>query len=545
MAGSEHEAAPETLPAAEARGARGLSLFWLVPLVAALVAGWLGWQAWSARGPEITIVFAHAEGLEPGRTAIRFKAVEVGKVGEVRIAPDLASVEVHARIARDFAPHLTTGTRFWAVRPRIGASGVSGLGTLVSGVYIEVDPAPGEAATRFTALDAPPIVTSDAPGRAFVLRAARLYNLQPGTPITFKDIEVGEVLGYELADDGERIAVHVFVREPHAALVHENSRFWVASGLDLSIGSDGIDVRTSSLQEMVLGGIRFDTPPGEDAPAAAAGHPFELHESFAAVAESGYTEQVRYVLYFDESVRGLAPGAPVEFRGIKLGEVTEVGLEYSRQGLNPAIPVVVTLHARRLGDGPGDIEDAAAMVTDLIAKGLRARLQTGNLLTGQLYVEFALLPDAPARYVTGRRHLPQIPTLPTEFGEFKNNVNGLLAELRAFPLSTVGERAVGALTAIERLVDDPATAGVLRAAGSSFTAVEDAARAFEASIGPLREDLRGALAGLGEGSPLYVRMHETLRQLEAMARAVRELGDTLEREPQSVIWGKEPGDEGE
>ncbi len=530
----------DQLPLATARAPRTVSLFWLIPLVAAAVGGWLAWQAYSTRGPEITIVFTRGEGIEAGKTAVRYKDVEVGRVTAMHIAPDLKTIEVRARIGLDFAPHLTENTRFWVVRPRVGAQGVSGLSTLVSGAYIEVDPAAGAPAAHFTALETPPIVTSDAPGRSFVLRAAELGNVQPGSPLTFKDIEVGEVLGYELAADGADVFIHVFVREPHTALVREDSRFWLASGVRVSLGATGLDLRTASLQEVLLGGIKFDAPNGAESAQAPEGAVFALFESVDAVADAGYTEQVRYLLYFDESVRGLARGAPVEFRGIKLGEVASVGLEVERAELNPRIPVVVRLQPQRLGAAskaePAEVE---AIIAGLVARGLRARLQTANLLTGQLYVDLTLDPDSPADLVPSARKLPQIPTLPTELGEFKDNVNALIAELRRFPLDRIGAKAVAALDGVARLTADPAIARALDSASDSFAAVGAAARGFEQQLAPLRADIAGALGTFDEHSPLYQRLHETLRQIDHAARALRQLGETLERRPEAVIWGKE------
>ncbi len=500
------DAATAALPEAEIRTARAVSLFWLIPLLAAAIAGWLAWEAYSTRGPEITIVFKRGEGIEAGKTTIRYKAVEIGQVLNVGIAPDLKSIQVRARINLDFADHLTDQTRFWVVRPRVGASGISGLSTLVSGAFIEVDPAPGTPASRFTALEAPPIVPSDAPGRSYVLRARELGNVQPGSVLTFKDIEAGEVLGYELSDDGNEVKIHIFVREPYTLLVRENTRFWLASGLDLSVGADGLKFRTPSLQEVLLGGIKFDAPLGVDTPPAEPGAEFELFSDVEAIAEAGFTEQVRFVMYFDESIRGLSPGAPVEFRGIKLGEVSEIGLEIEQAAIKPQIPVVVNLHPQRLGHIAGtDSEEAGSIISSLIDRGLRARLQTGSLLTGQLYIDFALEPDTKAVFITGKRSLPQIPTLPTEFGEFKNNANALLAEFRRFPLAAIGERAVGALGAVEKRFDDPDIGRAVRAATASFESFERLAGEIETSFEPLRADLAAALATLREGSPTVLQ----------------------------------------
>ncbi|MEQ8234340.1 MAG: MlaD family protein [Gammaproteobacteria bacterium] len=542
MSDARHE---DEIPLAELAPPRSLSLFWVIPLVAALIGAWLGWQAWSTRGTEVSIRFARGDGIEAGRTSVRYKAVEVGKVAAVRITPDLRAIEVTARINPDFEDHLTGQTRFWVVRPRIGTSGVSGLNTLVSGAYIEVDPAPGKPARKFTGLEEPPLVTSDKPGREFVLEARELGSLQTGSPLTYKGVEVGETLGHELDAATDRVLVHVFVREPYAALVRESTRFWLASGIDVAVGAEGLDVSMPSLQQLVLGGIEFGTPRGKKrAPPAAAGASFELFKSRAAVAEAGFTERVRYVLYFDESVRGLAAGAPVEFRGIKLGEVTEIGHELEARGRELFIPVEITLHPQRLEALAGAHGgDARALLDDLVERGLRARLQSGNLLTGTLYVDLTVAPDSEAVFVTGSRELPQLPTLPTEFGEFKGNVSALLDKLRRFPLEDIGVRAARALGELEALLAQMREAGVPARASASLAAVEAAATRVGDVIEPLGEQLGATLGTLESGSPLQLRLHETLRQLDAMARSLRQLGDAIERQPESVIWGREDDDE--
>lgn len=528
---------------ATVRRERSVSLFWLFPLVAALVAAWLAWQAYTTRGTEITIQFNRGEGLAAGTTVIRYKAVEVGQVEQVSIARDLRSIEVKARINLDFSPHLSTNTRFWIVRPRIGARGISGLGTLVSGAYIEVDPAPGPAANRFVGLEVPPIIASDAPGASYVLKAAGIGGVNPGSSVYFKDVEVGEVLGYELAADGAEVSIHVFVRDPYTQFVRENSRFWLSHGFGFSLSADGLEVKTGSLQEVLLGGINFDSPAGPDTAAAASGSTFALFPDFDSIAEAGITNSVRYIMYFDESVRGLRVGAPVEYRGIKLGEVAEIGLEIQGARLNPYIPVVVGLQPQRLGAHSSERQaEAATAIESLIKNGLKASLETGNLLTGQLFIELLLNENAPAKFVAGKRDLPQIPTLPTEFGEFRKNVTALLAELREFPLGEIGDRMSTALAAVERTVSDPEIARTITAAKSSFESFENLNTAFEKEILPIGDSLRASLAGLKPTAPIYSRIEATLHQIELAARAFRQLSETIERNPESAVWGKPDND---
>ena len=256
MSGQEADAVPE----AEVRTSRGISIVWLVPLVAAVIGIWLAYTTLQERGPTITITFDDAEGLEAGKTKIKFKDVEVGTVESVRISEDLKHIVVTAEMVKDAEAYLTEGTRFWVVSPRLGAGGVSGLGTLLSGVYIGVDPKPGAAATSFVGLTEPPLITSDTPGRQYMLRATTRGSIARGSSVYFRGIEVGQVVDYALADDNQSLDIQVFVQAPHDQLVQNDSRFWNASGFRVAMSASGVQVETESVQALLAGGIAFDTP---------------------------------------------------------------------------------------------------------------------------------------------------------------------------------------------------------------------------------------------------------------------------------------------
>jgi paraquat-inducible protein B len=259
------------MPEAEVRTTkRRLSIVWMVPLVAVAIGGWLVFKAISEKGPTITITFKSAEGLEAGKTKIKYKDVELGKVGSIALSDDLSQVIVKAELVKQAGNFLSQNTRFWVVRARVAAGGISGLGTLFSGAYIGLDPGkPGTPATHFQGLETPPVVTTDLPGSHFVLRASSLGSLNVGVPVYFRRIEVGRVVSYQLDEDGQAVTVKVFVHDPHHELVRKNTRFWNASGLDIAISAEGIRVDTESFVTLMIGGIAFDTPvnmePGEPA----------------------------------------------------------------------------------------------------------------------------------------------------------------------------------------------------------------------------------------------------------------------------------------
>ncbi|MGI9451265.1 MAG: intermembrane transport protein PqiB [Geminicoccaceae bacterium] len=332
------------LPTADEKQRRGLSIVWLIPLVAGAIAIWLAYTTLAEKGPTVTLSFKTAEGLEAGKTKVKYKDVEVGQVNEVRLADDLSHIVVTAEMVKGAEPYMNDGTRFWIVRPRIGAGGISGLSTLVSGAYVEVDPGEGEARKAFVGLEEPPLVSSEVAGREFVLRADTLGSVSRGSPIQYRGLEVGEILGHELDADGQGVTLHAFVEAPYDRLVTEQTRFWNISGIDFDMTADGVSLSTGSLQSLLIGGVAFDTPLTTTAsPAADAGREFALYDSLKSITESAFTQTVPYLVHFDGSVRGLHIDAPVEFRGMKVGRVADVRLVYDTTNDSLAIPVVIEI----------------------------------------------------------------------------------------------------------------------------------------------------------------------------------------------------------
>ena len=434
----EHPSALERdeLPEVEVKKRRGISLVWLIPLVAGAIAIWLAYTTLQEKGPKITVMFDNAEGLEAGKTQVKFRNVEVGLVDEVALSEDLSHIVVTANLDKTMEPHMKEGTRFWIVRPRVGFGGVSGLGTLLSGAYVEFDPGEGQPAHDFVGLAEPPPITSQVPGTQFVLSTDRLGSIGRGAPVYYRSIPVGQVLGYELAEDKQNLVVKVFVNAPNDQLVRPSSRFWNASGVNVSLGADGVDVAMESLEALLAGGIAFDTPdiekPGE---VAAADTIFPLFASLHAVTEAGFTQRIPYLVEFDGSVRGLQAGAPVEFRGIRVGSVTDVRLEIDPARDTVRIPVTLEIEPQRFGveRGKEDVQPYAIM-TGLVERGLRAQLKSGNLLTGELLVDLDFHPDSPPARLDRSGTYPEIPTVPAELEALEASVTAVLNKLAALPL---------------------------------------------------------------------------------------------------------------
>jgi paraquat-inducible protein B len=522
----------EDVPNPVVKKKRQFSIVWLIPLVAALIGAWLAYKTISEKGPTITLTFENAEGLEAGKTKIKYKDVEIGQVESIRLSKDLSHVVLTANLVKDAEQYLSENTRFWVTRARVTASQITGIGTIFSGAYIGIDPGkPGKPARAFKGLETPPVIATGAPGRYYILRAERLGSLDIGVPVYFRQIKVGQVVAYDLAKDGQAVNAKIFVNAPHHDLVRENTRFWNAGGIDVSLSASGLQVNTESMVSVLLGGVAFETPlnlePGE---IAKDGHLFRLYDNREQIYQKTYLEKRHFVLFFNESVRGLAPGAPVEFRGIKMGQVVDVSLQFAGEKMAFQIPVLIEVEPERITivgkkPTPGD-----QLLEKFIERGLRAQLKTGNLITGQLFVELDFYPNAPRREITYAGRYPVIPTVPTPLEAASETLAKFLDRLDKLPLEqTVTElrQGVKALnetiavtqTLVSRLGGEvaPQAKATLEQAEKTLASIER----LTSSDAPANQDLRQAL-----------------REFAEAARSIRILTDYLERNPDSIIFGK-------
>ncbi|MEO5362262.1 MAG: MlaD family protein [Magnetococcus sp. DMHC-8] len=555
----------EALPMALAQPARGMPLIWLLPLLALSIGVWLAYKTLIETGPDIQIHFKTAEGVVAGKTRVTYKAVEVGQVEAVRLKEDLSGVLVAVRMQRAAEPYLREESKFWVVRPRMSLRGVSGLDTLVSGAHIEIEPGPGPSAREFKGLEVPPVVRMDAPGGKYILQTESLGSLDTGSPLYYRDIPAGEVLGYTLAPNKKSVYIHLFVRAPYHELVQENTRFWRISGVDLSISAEGIKVKADSLQSLLAGGVAFDTPDTlRDAAVVQNNHTFWLYNDQTAISEQAYTKRIIFVLYFNESVRGLSVGAPVEFRGIKVGKVTEIGMEYDAQNTTFRIPVLVQIEPERVDalsveHGGGEEADEAAydLMEALVQRGLRAQLQTSSYLTGQRFVELDIHPEVPLRRSGEPGKFPEMPTMSGSIGEITGSISQLLKTLQSMPLSEMAEELRGTLKGANRTVNAPelletvrALKGVTVQLGILLTQlngqpvslgeqVSGTTEAAQKALAQTERTLAGVEGMINPNAPLHYQMLEVTRELSATARAIRSFLEMMETKPESLLFGKE------
>jgi paraquat-inducible protein B len=563
-AGNTQDTAPPAFKAAPEpvlRRRSGPSLVWLIPLLTALIGGWLIYKTFSEKGPALTISFRHAEGIEVGKTRIKYKNLDIGVVEGLRFSEDFARVVVLARLNKEAAPFLKRGTRFWVVKPSLGVRGVSGLSTLISGAYIELEPGQGAVENHFVGLEVPPVVAADEAGRRIELVTTRLGSIDRGSPLYYQGILAGEVLGYEMANDYRSVLVHAFVKEPFDRLLRSSTRFWHASGVDVSIGADGLRVQTESLQAMLFGGIAFDTPDAQDgATENTDGLVFTLYDDKRSIQEHAYTSKAKFVLYFDESVRGLAVGAPVEFKGIKIGAVTGIRLEYEPKSGTFLIPVVIEIEPERVFErapGHGEGLRAAPQMTfqALVKRGLRARLQAGNLLTGQLFIELDMHPKSKIRQAQAAGPYPELPTIPGSIGQMTVSLESIITKLDRIDLEGIGADLKGTLAGTSKLANQPEMQRSVADLSASLASLRSILRKVDEHAEPIAANLDKALVSaretltlldgvLAPDSPLHDRSSRLAEDVSEAARSIRALVDMLQRDPQSVLFGKKVPPEG-
>jgi paraquat-inducible protein B len=529
-----HAASPKPMPRVARRPKRSLAWVWFIPFAALLIGLSIVWRNISQQGPKITISFQSATGIENGKTQIKYRDVVIGLVSSVRLNSTQDGVIVEASLTKDGEAFAHAGSRFWVVRPRIGFGGVSGLTTLLSGSYIETDFHGSERSSvvqkEFVGLEQPPPIASNRPGSLFVLRAQGLGSLAPGAPIFYRRIQVGLVTGYSLNDAGQYVDLNVFVDAPYDKFVDASTRFWNESGVDLTIGPNGMHLQTESLVSLIAGGISFATF-GKPKALADATQPFKLYASYNAAAIVPQGVAVPILMRFDHSVRGLSVGAPVTFFGVDLGVVDLVELDFDIVTRRFFTKVNATLYPERLGTVYLELklssqtpEDLALSLSEMVSKGLRAQLRSSSILTGQLYVNLADVPNLPMINVEQATLPFNMPTIPSDdLGSMQAQIGNIIAKIDKIPFEKIAADLDEMVIEIKRLsanLDKSVTPKL----ASALSQIESTVKNFNALIAP--------------GSPLTSNTEAVLEDLRNSLKSLRSLTESLQANPDSIIRGR-------
>jgi paraquat-inducible protein B len=528
-------AGPQDLPEPVVQKRRStVSLIWIVPLIAAIVGASLLVHGYLSKGPSITVTFLTAEGLEANKTQVKYKNVVIGKVSAIRLNDDRSQVKVHIDLEKNASSFATRDTKFWVVKPRIGLGGVSGFDTLLSGAFIGADTGSSEdEQTEFKGLETPPPVLHGQPGKRFTLHSDDLGSLDIGSPVYYRRIQVGRIVSYKLDDDGKGVHLQLFVDAPNDRYVTKDTRFWNASGVDVSLGADGLKLNTQSLATVVSGGVAFQMPGGpHDATPAEENADYALFND-QATAMAPPDGEPRYIrMRFEHSLRGLNVDAPVEFLGIRVGKVVSVNLDYDAEKQNFPVIVGALVYPERLGQAHQKLMAAAAaqgdtdwsqMLGRLVDHGLRAQARSGNLLTGQLYIAIDFDPKAPKVAFDPAARPLMLPTTAGNFDKLQEQISSIVDKVQKIPFDTIGknlDETLKNLSSTLKQVND--------------TVAPEVTKTLQSAQGTL-----GAVNGaVSEDSPLQQNLGQTLQELQRAARSLRVFTDYLGRHPESLIRGK-------
>ncbi|MGL5243053.1 MAG: intermembrane transport protein PqiB [Kluyvera ascorbata] len=524
---------------AKVQKVKNWSPVWIFPIVTALIGAWILFYHYSHQGPEVTLITTNAEGIEGGKTTIKSRSVDVGVVESTTLTDDLTHVEIKARLNSGMEKLLHKDSVFWVVKPQVGREGISGLGTLLSGAYIELQPGTnGSTQDQYQLLDAPPLAPPDAKGIRVLLDSKKAGQLNPGDPVLFRGYRVGSVETSSFDPQSRSISYQLFISAPNDRLVTSNVRFWKDSGVAVDLTSAGMRVEMGSLATLFSGGVSFDVPEGVDL-----GQPiaekteFKLYDDQKSIQDSLYTEHVDYLMFFKDSVRGLQPGAPVEFRGIRLGTVDQVpffvpGLQ---QALNNdyRIPVKIRIEPERLKSALGENPDIASHLDELTQRGLRGALKTGNLVTGALYVDMDFYPKEPA--VTGMRSFGGYQIVPTVSGglaQIQQRLMDTLDKINNLPLTPMVEQATNTLSESQN------TMRRLQTTLDNLNKItaSQSAQQLPADMQKTLRELNRSMQGFQPGSAAYNKMVADMQRLDQVLRELQPVLKTLNEKSNALVF---------
>jgi len=546
------------VPRATTGRSRRISVIWIIPLVAVAIGAWLAWDRWSKEGPTIRISFDTGEGLQAGQSQLKFREIVFGTVKSLELAPDHAHVIVTVATTHEAKPLLSEKTIFWVVKPRLFAGNVSGLETLLSGSYIGMVPGEigGKAQQNFVGHEDPPILQANVPGHTFVLKAKRLGSISLGSPVFYRDLNVGEVLGWDIADMAEYVTIRAFVRAPYDSYVHDETRFWNASGVSVKLGAAGVDVQLESLKALLLGGIAFDTPTAEIHTAETSeSHVFPLFANRDEANNASYTRKIPMISYFPGSVKGLTPGSDVTVHGLKVGYVSDVRLQYDQAKDIVLAPVRYVIEPERVvGVGVRVYKTDAETVEAILKGGLRASLQSASLLTGQQVVTLDFVADAPSVPVTKVGEDFVLPT--TEGGGFAglaSSANDLLGKVNEIPFDQIGKSLNGILKSVNDMTQGPQLKKALSDLSAMIASAQGMVQRLDTKQLPqLTSDLEKTLtsanklvlsldSGYGDNTKFNRDLDRLMAQTTDAVRSMRALADLLARHPEALVKGRPAG----
>ncbi|AQS84459.1 paraquat-inducible protein B [Acetobacter aceti] len=546
------------LPEANVSKAR-FSIIWLIPIISVLIAGFLLWRSLYNRGPEILITFDTADGLISGQTQVKNKAVTLGTVSSITLSRDMHHVDVRVQMNASAAGLLTDKSRFWVVRPRINGASVTGLETLMSGAYIAFDPGAsgGQRATDFTGLESPPGIQSDQPGRTYTLVAPAIGSIGPGASVFFRDVDVGEVLGYTLPPGGVGpVMIQFFVKEPYDHYLHTNTRFWNVSGVKVGFGAGGLKVQMQSIQALFSGGVAFSLNRNsmeDEATEAPANTIFQLYDDQESADNAGYHERVPVATYLSSSVAGLAVGSSVSMFGIQVGSVTDIKLQIDQATGHARVRVGMDIQPERiLSEDQIHSETIVSTLRALVANGMRASAASVSMLTGEanISLDFVKAGGDAKTYMEGNTLV-----LPSQAGGFSGimqSMSTVADKLAAMPLDKIGDNANNLLAHADQRINSPEVRQALVSLRDSLKSLHELSDNANKGLQPLMKRLpemsdqldrtlknaNKLLGSYGGDTDFHRSLQAMVVQLGETARSLRFMTSFLTNHPSSIVTGR-------
>ena len=527
------------------------SLAWLLPLAALLFAAWVLWRSYVELGPLVEIEFETAGGVEAGVTRVLHNDVEVGKVETVRLSDDLDSVVVSVRLDPVVASYVDNDARFWIVNAQINATGISGLSTLLSGAYIEVDwdNEQGERRKEFIGLDEPPLTERGTPGLRLTLSAEESGFINVGSPVFLRQIEAGRVERRRLSDDATEVLFDIFIEAPFHKHVFPETRFFGVSGVEAKIDANGATVRVESAAALISGGLAFENTPQSSSaePVTETGRRYKLFDSRSDADESLFDgeddENFRLIARFNGSVKGLRKGAPIEYNGITVGKVSSVSVQLPRAANESSIAtVVLQFQPKRLGLEDVTRQGWLATVNGFVESGLRVQLTKGNLLTGSLIIKLVNKPELSQESIDlSSKPYPAVPVIPSNTDAITADAETLIKNLSELPLDSLVVSATQLLQEARQLLASPDIAKLPAQLATSMESLSDATTSLPEMVESLKQTSDSAsdvLQGLSPDSEVYIELSEALRELGEAARSIAAFAQVLEDNPNAIITGR-------
>lgn len=519
---------------------------WFVPIAALAIAAWLALKAWQETGPTLDIVFDDAAGMSVGKTEVRYREVIVGKVVDIKLADDYEKVQVKVEMDPHISGQISEYSRFWVVSPRVSLAGVSGLNTLLSGVYIEMDPGDnGKFVSRFEGLEQAPAFRSYDKGTQYRLNAQKLGSLDVGSPIYHRDVKVGWVTSYQLIPEKQNVQLRVFIEYPYDSLVKDSSNFWNVSGFGLSFGANGIEAKLASVASLMAGGLEFSSPSGykDQLKQSPEDKEFYLFPDKKAVQNGSYSVAYPYLLRFNGSIRGLKVGAPVEFKGMQVGEVTSfsINTDTTNTAEGSDIEVKVSIQPERINrQEPISWKELDELLANLVSNGMRAQLKTSSIITGALFVD--LVPGLEDKQeglgLISSNIYSEIPTAQSQYQQLSNEVASIIKQVSAFPFASISKNIDQGLERINTLIGRLEPEKIGSDTAKIISNLKDASEGLDGVVEEFNSTLKTVDQTISSDSRMYNEMVRMMEEISEAADSFEKITDELNRHPNSLVVGR-------